>query len=199
MGMALQRTRRSYKSALARTWVANVSSSARPTRAGVIMYGSYQGTVYIGLGIDANSHELTDFGGGVDYKVDPDAIVGGLREFQEETLGIFQPLTPADVPKSVVLCDSKNLVIFVHVPMTPDAISSAFNAAYAKRVDSNNQIRDRKAMFNEINTNDLYDPEMCGITWLTMADFQACVLTPGRVYARVQQFLKRAGDFTHLL
>jgi hypothetical protein len=163
------------------------------------MYGSYRGTVYMGLGIDANTHELTDFGGGVDYKIDANAIEGGLREFQEETLGIFQPLTPVDVIKSLVVLDDKNLVIFVRVPFAPDIISGAFNTAYSKRVDSNNQIRDRKAIFDAINTNELYDPEMCGITWLTLQEFQVCIHSSSTMYSRVQQLLKRAGDFTHLL
>ena len=42
------------------------------------------------LGIDTNFRTLTDFGGGVKYKIDKDAITAALRELEEESLGLFK-------------------------------------------------------------------------------------------------------------
>lgn len=184
---------------VAKTRAANVSKFLKPTRAGVIMYACHKNILYFGLGIDANTHELTDFGGRADYNVDTNGVMAGLREFHEETLGIFAPLTSDDVAKSLVVSDDRNLIIFAYVPFSPNIISAIFNEQYRKQVDANNQIRDRKLIFNDINTNDLYDPEVCGITWLTLDEFQECISTPGKLYSRVQKFLAKAGAFTHLL
>ena len=53
----------------------------RPQRAGVIIYTVYNGAVYFGFGLDAKTHDLTDFGGGVVYKIDSMPSERALREF----------------------------------------------------------------------------------------------------------------------
>ena len=69
-------------------------------RAGVIVYveipGQHKSQLFFCLGLDQRTGDITDFGGGVTKK-DPTALHAALREFHEETLGIFAdqvPLTP---------------------------------------------------------------------------------------------------------
>ena len=73
-----------------KTFVSNVNlSRIRPRRAGVIIYTVSNGRLYFAMGLDSNTHDLTDFGGTVEYETDENAVKGALREFSEETLGIF--------------------------------------------------------------------------------------------------------------
>lgn len=58
------------------------------TRAGVIPYTIRYGKVYFLLGVDAQTGEYTDFGGGV--KINESVIAGAYREFCEETCEIFR-------------------------------------------------------------------------------------------------------------
>lgn len=153
----------------------------KPQRAGVIIYTVHQGTTYVCLGLDSNSHELTDFGGSVKYKVDITPVVGALREFEEETLSIFDTISPDDVKQCPVLYDDQNMIIFVNLCVDPECTCIAFNNKYKITVEK-----------NEI-------PEVCGMTWLTWKDFQDIIRNESPLYSRVKSFLRRAGNFSYLL
>src|SRR6185437_730049 len=85
----------------------------KPPRAGLILYTRVKGDLWFGLGVDRQSGELTDFGGGVSYKRrhDEHVIAGALREFNEETLNILK-LTMDDVKDCPVLYDNNMLIMF---------------------------------------------------------------------------------------
>lgn len=153
-----------------------------PNRAGIIMYTVFENRTYFGLGLDSKSHDLTDFGGRVIYKVDSNAINGALREFNEETLNIFNPLTLNDIKDCPVIYDNKNLIIFMYISLDPNIICHNFNNNYKIFIKDHN-----------------YDPEVCGITWLTWEEFQNCINTKGILFSRVQKFLSNAHDFSYLL
>lgn len=167
------------RSSVIRTTIANLNlECVKPQRAGVIIYTVYNDMVYVGMGVDMKTHDLTDFGGGISYKKDRNVVAGALREFNEETLGIFRKLSIEDVMTSAVLYDDTyNLIIFLHIDVDPNVVSEKF-----------------LNRFNEVPK-----AEICGIQWLTWEEFQKHVNTPGIIFSRVQKFLKRAGDFSSLL
>jgi len=156
--------------------------TVKPQRAGVIMYTVHQGLTYFGLGIDTRSHDLTDFGGTVMYQLDQDVINGALREFQEETLEIFEPLTSVQIAECPVVYDLRNLIIFVHLNVSPNRVSQRFLKEH-----------------REIVLRDSYPPEICGITWLTWAEFKEAIAQKGILFSRIQKFLSKARDLNRML
>lgn len=158
-----------------------------PQRAGVIIYTMVEDTIYIGLGLDSRSHDLTDFGGSVKYRADGNAIVGALREFQEETLDIFEPLKIQDIKDCPVIYDENNLIIFINLNIDPNVVSQKFNKHYEILTTKNKLY------------NALEEPEVCGITWFTWHDFQHIIWNKSVMFSRVQNFLRKTGDFSFLL
>lgn len=154
----------------------------KPQRAGVIMYTVVEGAAYFGLGLDSRTHDLTDFGGGVVYTHDKNVINGALREFEEETLQIFETLKHEDIKNCPVVYDNNNLIIFMHLNVDPDEISSRFNEKYKEYIETNKK-----------------EPEVCGITWLTWEEFQESINDDDIMFYRVRKFLNRANDFSYLL
>lgn len=143
----------------------------RPLRAGVIPYTRHGGKVKFGPGTDARHHEITDYGGGVSYRRE-NAIGGALREFHEESLGVFAPVTEADVAMSLAIFDKENLIIFVEVDVCPAATSAEFHRRLATTVDA----------------------EVSDIVWFTAEDFRAALIKEP-VYEKVRTLLLAAGDF----
>jgi len=164
----------------------------KPQRAGVIMYTVINGCIYFGLGLDSRTHDLTDFGGGVVYKYDSNCIKGALREFNEETLSIFEPLSFLDVCQCPVLYDNRNLIIFLHIKLDPDLISKTFNERYKHWMETHVNSDEREC-------NKHTEPEVCGITWLTWEEFLSSIKGKGVIFSRVQRFLSRADNFSYLL
>lgn len=175
-----------------KTIVKNINLEyVRPQRAGIIIYTVTNGSIFFGLGLDSRTHDLTDFGGGVYYKLDINVLRGATREFEEETLEIFEPFTIEDIKQCPVIYDDNNLIVFVHLDIDPDATCSAFNEKYKQIVDKQHFYSDKMRYIRE--------PEVCGITWLTWEEFRYVIETKGIMFSRVQKFLARAGDFSYLL
>jgi len=179
-----------------KTMVKNLNmENVKPHRAGVIIYTVINDAVYFGLGLDARTHDLTDFGGGVMYKSDLNPINGALREFREETLNIFEEITNEDIAESIVLYDNRNLIIFIHMDLDPNSVSLAFNNKYASVVQQNADFSSRKSK----RSSGKNDPEVCGITWITWEELQIAINRPGILYTKVQKFLANANNFGQLL
>lgn len=169
----------------------------KPQRAGVIIYTVVNGSIYFGLGLDSRTHDLTDFGGGVVYKIDKHAINGALREFEEETLSIFDPIQFEDIIDCPVIYDNRNLIIFVHLNVDPDTVCLAFIEKFKKSMADN--VGDITEHSGKRRSRESKEPEVCGITWLTWGEFQYCIANRGILFSRVQKFLARADNFSHLL
>ncbi len=156
----------------------------KPPRAGIILYTKYKNEHYFGLGIDTNSKEITDFGGGISYKErDKDVISGALREFKEETLGILD-LNYQDVIDDIVLYDGHNLIIFKYIDTDPFAIQKLFRETY------DNQINSFKV------------PEVSDMIWMNANEFKYAIMSRHshiKMFFRVQTFLQKAGNFYWLL
>ena len=87
-------------------------NTLKQCRAGVIVYTIYKSKMYFILGIDTESGNITDFGGGISMKRE-NALTGGLREFSEETLGVFGNVDVEEIKNCVAVYDSKNIIIFL--------------------------------------------------------------------------------------
>ncbi len=150
-------------------------TTVKPPRAGIIIYTKHNNELIFGLGVDTSTKELTDFGGGISYKErDKNVILGALREFNEETLNIFK-FNYDDVLESLVLYNQHILLIFKYVDMDIDQI--------------------RQSFLNLCKPND----EVCDIMFLTKNEFQNCIMTRGKMFFRIQNFLQKAGNFYWLL
>jgi hypothetical protein len=160
-----------------------------PRRAGVIIYTVVGESTYFGVGLDSRTHDLTDFGGGVCYKTDHNVIKGALREFDEETLSIFEPITLEKIKHCPTIYDNNNLIVFIHMQIDPDTVSQRFNEKYTRVIEM------RKCGSHRRHR----DPEVCGITWLTWEEFRYCIKENGIMFSRVQKFLAKADDFSYLL
>jgi len=229
-GMVIRRDQYSNQSSLSviKTTVHALNlSCVQPKRAGVIPYTVSNGAIYFGLGLDSKTHDLTDFAGGVFYKTDHDVVQGALREFEEETLQIFDSIKADDIKECPVIYDSDNLIIFIHMNIDPDVICSVFNDKYQEVMrgiklqqlidaqsktinkigkieqDSLDEIKDTKINTPKEDRIPMkwIEPEVCGITWLTWEEFQRSIREKdkGIMFSRVRRFLSRAGDFSYLL
>ena len=95
-------------------------------RSGVIVYRRLNDEYIFGLGIDTQSGDITDFGGGVQHQ-DNLPIVVGLREFTEETLGVFGHFSAEEVIKSLVIYSDSLMIMFLHLDFNFNAINKLFD------------------------------------------------------------------------
>lgn len=164
----------------------------RPQRAGVIMYTFFNNDVYIGLGVDTISGDLTDFGGGIQYRNDKNVINGALREFSEETLYIFKPLNIMDIMECPVAYDDNNLIIFIHIDLNPFIISSAFDTTYESLCIVND--------FNKFNLlHKKVFPEVKAIKWLSSQQYYNSLSENGIFFTRVKNFLLKVGNINKFI
>lgn len=159
-----------------------IMAGITPERAGVILYTVYQKQLYIGLAVDSASHDLTDFGGRVYYDADLNCITGSLREFHEETLGIFDPISADLVEDYTTVYDNNNLIMFLHLNVNPNTVSEKFLSVHNKHVTLMGDSAHRNL-------------EVCGITWLTISAFIAAVDKYGTIYERVRKVLQHVKDW----
>lgn len=140
-------------------------------RAGIIPYTIFNGKVYFGFGIDTRTSELTDFGGGV-QKQDKTPINTAIREFREESLGIFDPLWLDDLNGQYLIYSKKMLIIFLYCGMIDTHIT--------------------RFKFNFKLSNLLHkQSEVKGIIWLDSNELLECIkYDKYRIYSRVKNFLK---------
>ena len=155
-----------------------------PTRGGVIIYTVFNGIIYFGFALDTQTHELTDFAGGIHYEKGETCIEGCLREFTEESLGIFGDIQINDeILASPVIYDEHNMIIFLRTSFTPDEISKSFNKAFLQYEDNIKY----------------YPSENCAIVWLTYRELRDQLSRGAAIYYRTRKFLKSAGTFIHYL
>jgi hypothetical protein len=152
--------------------------SFRPQRAGVIPYIVREGEIYFALGLDTQHSELTDFGGGVSYKSDGNALEGALREFSEESLGVFGAVDRALLTKCFVVYNRQMMIVFVPFDVNP---------------------LDKSRLFHQFLLQET-DPEVSDILWLSEQEFKTALEEKSRIlYVRVRKLLSKAGDFCSFL
>ena len=153
----------------------------RPQRGGVLVYTEIDGKKYYGFGMDSKYHELTDFGGHIKYKWDKTVISGALREFHEESLGVFGSFSIGDslIQDSHCIYDNHLFIIFLKVT-----------------VPSLEEINER---FEERLKN-TKDPEVCKIVWLSEEKLLKEIDCQSRIlYSNVKDVLEMGKGFTEYL
>lgn len=95
----------------------------RPERGGIVPYTD---DCIFFFGIDTRSGEISDFGGRINYKRGEDFLKGAIREFREESLGIFDPYLPKDFANCPVIYSDKVAIMFVYMKCKERTISQKF-------------------------------------------------------------------------
>jgi preprotein translocase subunit Sec61beta len=142
----------------------------KPLRAGILPYFKSEEGLFWCFGVDTRTLELTDFGGGVIYKKDKNAINGAIREFKEETLGIFDSIKID--PTSIVIYNKKTLIILVQL----ESNTSLCREEFLKKVKS------------------IENPEVCDLDWISNTRFLKLLTENiegrGRIYVRIRDLLR---------
>lgn len=137
-------------------------------RAGAIIYTRYRGQTLFCLGVDTDSGNITDFGGGV--KKEETIVEGGLRELEEESQGVFGELTPNDVKDSIIFHCYNMAIMFIKLDVNPDQITENFNE----------------------NLKTCENPEVCKLVWLNTQELMESIHGRGnKLYVRVRRLLNK--------
>lgn len=151
-------------------------------RGGVVMCTESNGEKYLIFAIDDKTHELTDFGGTREKK-DANIIDTSIREFHEETLGLFDKLSWDDIKKCTCVYDSDSIVLFIRTSLN---------------------INDIAERFLELAKGEK-DIEVCGIMPVSILNFIRCMKTPkpgcksGVFYHRLERLLRKVDDIHDIL
>jgi hypothetical protein len=138
-------------------------------RGGIIPYLSFHGRTYYGLGIDSGYLTLIDFGGHREPD-DTDIFETALREFQEESLGVFGTPTMDHCQDAMVVFNRNLVEIFLPLPsQDPFQIWTEF---------------ERRVQFEP-------HPENSAMVWLTGPEFfQAVRLNSPPMYPVLRKLLR---------
>lgn len=101
-------------------------SNQKQKRAGVVIYGTYGDTMVFMLGIDTNSGNITDFGGGIKLKYET-PLEGGLREFVEESLGVFGDIKENELADQIMVYTEDIMIVFIHFKIDFKEIMNIFS------------------------------------------------------------------------
>ena len=137
-------------------------------RSGAIIYTKMNNQTYFCLGIDTESENLTDFGGGV--KKGETVVEGGLRELEEESQGVFGIIKPKDVERTLTFHCYNMAIMFIELDV---------------------DIRDIEAKFKE-RIEATPSLEVSGIVWLDTHTFLESIHGRGqKMYIRVRHLLNK--------
>src|SRR3990167_5239470 len=127
----------------------------KPERAGIIPIIDDDNDRYYVFGIDRKYDQLTDFGGGVSYRKDGNALNGARREFKEETLDSFPEIIDEDFRESTVSRDKNTLIIFLPFKnITIDEVTERFRENLTETSEVSNIVWLTSSQIKrELNTN----------------------------------------------
>ena len=149
-------------------------SSDGPIRSGAIIYTRFQGKTYFALGQDSVYGDLTDFSGG--KKQGESIIEGGLRELEEESLGVFGKIGVSDVKECMGFHTNNMLIMFIHLDVNMQRIVEEFDKRLGEKGENENL---------EVNQ----------IVWVEKSDFLNIIEGKGRrLYSRVRRLLSKVTD-----
>ncbi len=139
-------------------------------RVGVTPFIVVGGQAYFAYAIDRTYKQICNFAGGL-KDTDADVIAGSLREFAEESQGVFGSLTVDQIATSIALYDDEEFCIFVRVNVDADRVRRNFH--YLERRVGNE--------------------EVCDIIWLTTSELQEQIALGERsvMYDKVRLLLSR--------
>ena len=148
--------------------------SEGPIRSGAIIYTHFQGKTYFALGQDSVYGDLTDFSGG--KKQGESIIEGGLRELEEESLGVFGKIGVSDVKECMGFHTNNMLIMFIHLDVNMQRVVQEFDKRLGEKSENENL---------EVNQ----------IVWVEKSDFLNIIEGKGRrLYSRVRRLLSKVTD-----
>jgi hypothetical protein len=140
-------------------------------RTGVIPYTYVDGDIMLCMGVDSESGDYTDFGGGLSKKVDSSIQGGAARELEEESLSTFR--TNERSLSNCLCVYNSNIIIFLL--WVPSYIAMGTVEKFNRELE------------NETN------PEVNAIKWINHSTL-ASMLDDGLVYQRIAKMLKESMD-----
>ncbi len=172
-------------------------------RAGVIVYFIRDGVIVFGMGSDSDYEEITDFGGGFEPSIDTDPLDTALREFKEETLGVYGNIDRNAVSECVVVLNQIMLIMFVPLEFDPTKTTVMFGERLLQEHEPEiNELVwiSKRNFLNMITDQYVADPDKKSADTNT---FSVDNINSRRMYERVSTFLGDAlnclGDFTQKL
>jgi len=139
-----------------------------PVRSGVIIYTRKNNKTFFCLGVDADSNDLTDFGGGVTK--DETVVEGGLRELKEESQGIFGTISVEEIENTISFSSYNMAIIFIPKDVDMDKMTNDFNSIIEKTENF----------------------EVSGIRWLDTEELLESIHGRGKkLYVRVSRLLSK--------
>ncbi|QIN54178.1 hypothetical protein [Cedratvirus kamchatka] len=140
----------------------------KPLRAGVIVYTVHKNKLLFCMAVDRKTSEITDFGGGVSYKKDKTTAAGALREFTEESLGVFGKFYPSSLDNCVVVYNNNMAIFFLPLNCNPEEVTQTFTVRY------------RKEKVNEVSS----------LAWMSKKGFLHHLQSDKIFYIRVSKLLQ---------
>ena len=126
-----------------------IKKTARFIRAGIIPYiiNRKDKNIHILLAKDRKTMEICDFGGGI--KKHESCFEGALREFNEETCGIFNDeITIENLFNSIAICNRKSTHVLFFVSVNPDWYYFAKNKFHKSiRCQTNKECIENSSIF----------------------------------------------------
>lgn len=149
-------------------------------RAGIIPYVKLNGQIYFLMGIDAQTGEYSDMGGGL--KINETIISCAMRELIEETRELIQPDYLKQIKVGVYDKTNSNCIIFCELKNTKIYYTICEN-------------------FNTSNKHGLEYDEMSGLIWLTRDEMIENIYGENsKMWSRIKYTLSNCGNFDdHLL
>ena len=165
----------------------------KPLRGGVIVYTRVDDKLYFCFGIDRDTQEMTDFGGGIGYKSrDKNIITGSLREFSEESLGVFGRINECYVKNSLCIYDDSVMIIFLSLRNFLRSYRTGDSIGNIGRICSSHDIV-LKASINLFRRKCLRElhPEVTNIVWINEETLKSEIFTSSqsKLYEKVRGML----------
>lgn len=137
-------------------------------RSGAIIYTREGDKTFFCLGVDTQSGNLTDFGGGV--KKGETIVDGGLRELYEESLGVFGNIMSKDILDTTTVHCFNMAIIFIPLNVDKNLVTEEFRQL----------VKDKETS------------EVCDIVWMSTDELMESIHGRGKkLYIRVRRLLNK--------
>jgi len=136
--------------------------------------------IYLLLGRDKQFRNITDLGGGIKTKereAEGGVLVGGMREFEEESNGIFGDVYIADLLyEQVAIIDKKSRMAAVFFPVDPSWIQKSVTLFEEKTKNKRPKDRD----------------EIDELVWYSQEDFTDLIVAKKTLWSPIKKFYAKS-------
>lgn len=161
------------------------------TRCGILPYIILNEKYYICFGKDHKSGDYTDFGGGVHKGEEP--LQCAIREFSEESRGVFGKISIEDLQGCTCMYNKKMLIVIINI-FAKSNLGSPLDLI-------KNSLSDFRSMsyIPEDHRSDPKYNEIKAISWISEDIIKDVFIDNGysiKVYTRVRKFLRSCKEFS---